>query len=141
METTSPKLPALTPEQIWRAADYVELVWRDQDTEEARARLEEFHRDGKELARLMGEFGALLLGQYLTAVPAEHADCESAYVMDKLVAVAGRYLKRWCYSGGAEVAYIAAGFLIEAMQEVDQVGQFLSDVRGDAPRWPAAVAS
>ncbi|MFI2215117.1 hypothetical protein [Streptomyces sp. NPDC020141] len=28
METTSPKTPALTPEQIRRAADYVELVWR-----------------------------------------------------------------------------------------------------------------
>ena len=143
METTSPKLlPALTPEQIWRAADYVELVWHDQDTEEARARLEEFHRDGKELARLMGEFGALLLADYLTVVPDEHADCESAYVMDKLAAVTSRYLKRWCYSGGgAEVAYIAAGFLIECMQEVDVVSQFLSDVRGDAPRWSAAVAS
>lgn len=143
METTS-KLPELTPEQIWRAADYVELVWHD---EEARARLEEFHRDGKELARLMGEFGALLLAGYLTVVPDEHAGCEAGYVMDKLVAVASRYLKRWCYSGGgAEVAFIAAGFLIECMQEVDEVGQFLSDVRGSAPRWnpapwPPAMAS
>ncbi|WP_331725487.1 hypothetical protein OG596_38105 (plasmid) [Streptomyces sp. NBC_01102] len=140
METTSPKVPALTPEQIWRAADYVELVW--QDDEEAWARLEEFHRDGKELARLVGEFGALLLDRYLTVVPAGHVDCEAGYVMDKLVAVAGRYLKRWCYSGGgAQCAYTSAGFLIECMQEVDQVSQFLSDVRGDAPWWPAAVAS
>lgn len=139
METTSPKLPELTPEQIWRAADYVELVWHDEDTEEARARLEEFHRDGKELARLMGEFGALLLADHLTVVPDEHADCGAGYVMDKLAAVASRYLKRWCYSGGgAQVAYIAAGFLIECMQEVDQVSQFLCDVRGSAPRWNPA---
>ncbi|MFH8993069.1 hypothetical protein [Streptomyces sp. NPDC017940] len=48
METTSSKLPALTPGQIWRAADYVELVWHDQDTEEARARLEKFRQDGKD---------------------------------------------------------------------------------------------
>ncbi|MGW0669748.1 hypothetical protein [Streptomyces sp. NPDC002746] len=146
METTSPKVPALTPEQIWRAADYVELVW--QDSEEAWARLEEFHQgDGRELARLMGEFGALLLADYLTVVPAEHVDCEAGYVMDKLAAVAIRYLKRWCYSGGgAHVAYTTAGFLIEVMQEVDQVHQFLSDVRGSAPQWnpaasPPAVAS
>lgn len=66
METTSPKVPEITPEQIWRAADYVELVW--QDDEEAWARLEEFHRDGKELAQLVGEFGALLLDRYLTVV-------------------------------------------------------------------------
>ncbi|MEU9189454.1 hypothetical protein AB0D14_33915 [Streptomyces sp. NPDC048484] len=139
METTS-KVPTLTPEQIWRAADYVELVW--QDNEEAWSRLNEFHRDGEELARLMGEFGALLLADYLTVVPAGHIDCESGYVMDKLVTVAGRYLKRWCYSGGgAQFAYTAAGFLIECMQEVDQVHQFLSDVRGDAPRWPAAMTS
>ncbi|MFH8993070.1 hypothetical protein [Streptomyces sp. NPDC017940] len=89
----------------------------------------------------MGEFGALLLADHLTAVPDEHADCESAYVMDKLVAVASRYFNRWCYSGGgAEVAYIAAGFLIEVMQEVDQVSQFRADVRGDVPRWLAAAA-
>ncbi|WP_326596325.1 hypothetical protein [Streptomyces brevispora] len=50
--------------------------------------------------------------------------------MDKLAAVVSRYLKRWCYSsGGAQVAHIAAGFLIECMQEVHQ---FLADVRGDA---------
>lgn len=140
METTSPKVPVLTPEQIWRAADYVELVW--QDSEESWARMEEFHRDGKELARLMGEFGALPLADYLSVVPAEHVDCESGYVMDKLTAVAIRYLKRWCYSGGgAEVAYTAAGFLIECMQEVDQVSQFLSDIRGNAPQWPAAAAA
>ncbi|MFF2236276.1 hypothetical protein [Streptomyces anulatus] len=53
--------------------------------------------------------------------------------MDKLVAVATRYLKRWCYSGGgAHTAWIAAGFLIECMQEVDQVHQFLADIRRDA---------
>ncbi|MFJ5851146.1 hypothetical protein [Streptomyces sp. NPDC092903] len=95
----------------------------------------------------MGEFGALLLADYIAVVPDEHADCESGYVMDKLAVVASRYLKRWCYSGGgAHVAYTTAGFLIEVMQEVDQVHQFLSDVRGSAPRrnpapWPVAVAS
>ncbi|WP_405461823.1 hypothetical protein OG333_00035 [Streptomyces anulatus] len=131
METTSPKVPEITPEQIWRAADYVELVW--QDDEEAWARLEEFHRDGKELAQLVGEFGALLLDRYLTVVPAGHVDCEAGYVMDKLVAVATRYLKRWCYSGGgAQCAYTSAGLLIECMQEVDQVHQSLADIRRDA---------
>ncbi|MEU8669428.1 hypothetical protein AB0C71_21350 [Streptomyces anulatus] len=131
METTPPKVPEITPEQIWRAADYVELVW--QDDEEAWARLEEFHRDGKELAQLVGEFGALLLDRYLTVVPAGHVDCEAGYVMDKLVAVATRYLKRWCYSGGgAQCAYTSAGLLIECMQEVDQVHQSLADIRRDA---------
>ncbi|MFF2236275.1 hypothetical protein [Streptomyces anulatus] len=67
MEKTSPKVPQLAPERILRACDYVELVW--QDDEEAWARLEEFHRDGKELAQLVGEFGALLLDRYLTVVP------------------------------------------------------------------------
>jgi hypothetical protein len=48
------------------------------------------------------------------------------------VAVASRYLKRWCLAGGgAQAAWIAAGFLIECMQEVDQVHQFLVDVRGN----------
>ncbi len=78
METTSPKVPQLAPEQILRACDYVELVW--QDDEEAWARLEEFHRDGKELAQLLGEFGALLLDRYLTIVPAGHVDCEAGRV-------------------------------------------------------------
>ncbi|MFH8365125.1 hypothetical protein ACH4FV_36870 [Streptomyces anulatus] len=128
MGTTSPKVPALTPEQVCRVSDYVELVW--QDDEEAWARLEEFHRDGAELAQLVGKFGALLLDRYLTAVPAGHVDCEAGYVMDKLVAVATRYLKRWCYSGGgAQYAYTSAGFLIECMQEVHQ---FLADIRRDA---------
>ncbi|WKN19291.1 hypothetical protein NEH83_37015 [Streptomyces sp. JUS-F4] len=69
----------------------------------------------------------------LTVVPTGHVDCEAGYVMDKLVAVATRYLKRWCYSvGGAQCAYTSAGFLIECMQEVDQVSQFLADIRRDA---------
>lgn len=94
------------------------------------ARLDEFHRDGQELAQLVGEFGALLLDCYLTVVPAGHVDCEAGYVMDKLVAVATRYLKRWCYSGGgAQCAYTSAGLLIECMQEVEQVHQFLADIR------------
>lgn len=130
--TTSPKTQ-LAPEQILRAADYVELVWREQGSEEEKAALAEFHADGPELARLIGEFGALLMADYLTAVPDEHDDCESAYVAGKLVAVASRYLKRWCLASGAgaHTAWIAAGFLIECMQEVDQVGQFLADIRGD----------
>ncbi|MEU2226695.1 hypothetical protein [Streptomyces sp. NPDC018347] len=77
METTSLKIQ-LTPEQIRRAADYVELVWQEQGSEEEKVRLAEFHADGPELARLIGEFGALLLADYLTAVPDEHADCDSA---------------------------------------------------------------
>ncbi|AXU16792.1 hypothetical protein [Streptomyces clavuligerus] len=130
METVSSKVPALTPEQIRRAADYVELVWREQGTEEERARLEEFHSDG-ELAKLIGEFGAMLLRDHISVVPAEHVGCDSGYVMDQLVSVAGRYLKRWCLAGGgAQTAWIAAGFLIECMQEVDQVHQFLADIRG-----------
>ncbi|MFJ4972706.1 hypothetical protein [Streptomyces sp. NPDC088755] len=142
METTSPKLPQLAPEQIRRACDYVELVWQEQGSEEDKAALAVFHADGSELARLIGEFGALLLADYITAVPEAHADCESAYALRQLVAVASRYLKRWCLAGGgAHTAWIAAGFLIECMQEVDEVSQFLCDVRGDAARWPAAVAS
>ncbi|MFJ1804032.1 hypothetical protein [Streptomyces sp. NPDC088180] len=66
-------------------------------------------------------------------MPDEHADCQSAYVAEKLVTVASRYLKRWCLAGGgAHTAWIAAGFLIECMQEVDQVHQFIADVCGDA---------
>lgn len=139
--TTSPKTQ-LAPEQILRAADYVGLVWQEQGSEEDKAALAEFHADGRGLARLIGEFGALLLADYLTVVPDEHADCESAYVTEKLVTVASRYLKRWCLAGGgAHTAWIAAGFLIECMQEVDQVHQFLADVRGDAyAGQPAAAA-
>ncbi|GHH88838.1 hypothetical protein GCM10018793_70000 [Streptomyces sulfonofaciens] len=42
METTPPKMPQLAPEQILRAADYVELVWQEQGSEEEKAALEEF---------------------------------------------------------------------------------------------------
>ncbi|MEV6734551.1 MULTISPECIES: hypothetical protein [unclassified Streptomyces] len=140
METTSPKAQ-LAPEQILRAADYVELVWQEQGSEEEKAALAEFHADGPELARLIAEFGALLLADYLTVVPDEHADCESAYVLGQLVEVASRYLKRWCLAGGgAHTAWIAAGFLIECMQEVDQVSQFLADIRGDADAGHPAAA-
>ncbi|MGZ0200592.1 hypothetical protein ACNFR7_10440 [Streptomyces sp. RM1] len=143
METTSPKVPQLAPEQILRAADYVELVWKEQGSEEEKAALAEFHADGPELARLIGEFGALLLADYLTVVPEEHADCESAYVLGQLVTVASRYLKRWCLASGAgaHTAWIAAGFLIECMQEVDQVHQFLCDIRGDAHAGQPAAAA
>lgn len=142
METTSPKAQ-LAPEQIRRACDYVELVCREQGSEEEKAALAEFHADGPELARLVGEFGALLLADYITAVPDEHADCESAYALRQLVTVASRYLKRWCLAGdgGAQTALIAAGFLIECMQEVDQVSQFLADVRGDAGAGYVAAAA
>lgn len=88
----------------------------------------------------MGEFGALLLAGYPTIVPDEYTECDSGPVLGQPVSVASRYLKRWCYSGGgAQAAWITAGFLIKCMQEVDQVHQFLSDIRGDAPRWPAAA--
>ncbi|MFJ8098302.1 hypothetical protein [Streptomyces griseofuscus] len=76
-------------------------------------------------------------------MPEEHADCESAYVLGQLVTVASRYLKRWCLASGAgaHTAWIAAGFLIECMQEVDQVHQFLADIRGDVgARYGAAAA-
>lgn len=72
---TTPPTTQLAPEQILRAADYVEPAWRERGSEEDRAALAEFHADGPELARLIGEFGALLLADYLTVVPDEHADC------------------------------------------------------------------
>ncbi|MFF6835208.1 hypothetical protein ACFY84_25580 [Streptomyces sp. NPDC012438] len=84
----------LALEQNLRAADYVELVWQEQSSEEEKAALAEFNAEGPELARLIGEFGALLLADHLTAVPDEHADCESAYVVRKPVTVASRYLER-----------------------------------------------
>ncbi|MFE0580256.1 hypothetical protein [Streptomyces sp. NPDC058874] len=141
METMSPKPSVLTPEQIARAADYIELVWQEQGTQEERARLEEFHAEGDELATLIGEFGAMLLRDHIRVVPDGHADCESAYVVDQLVAVTSRYLKRWCLAGGgAPAAHMAAGFLIECMQEVDQVSQYLADIRGNiAAEWPATA--
>lgn len=133
METTSPKVPQLAPEQVLRACDYVELVWQEQGSEEEKAALAEFHADGRELTRLIGEFGALLLAGHLTVVPDEHAGCESAYAAGKLMTVASRYLKRWCLAGGgAHTEWIAAGFLIECMQDVDEVHQFLADIRRDA---------
>src|SRR5690349_16968225 len=107
METTTSKLPELAPEQIQRAADYVELVWRSQGSEQDRVALAEFHADGLELALLMGEFGALLLADYISVVPDEHVDCEAGDVLGDLVAVASRYLRRWCHSGGgAQAAYV-----------------------------------
>jgi hypothetical protein len=117
----------------------VELVWQEQGSEEEKAALEKFHADGPELARLIDEFGALLLTDY---VPDEHADCESAYVAGQLVIVASRYLKRWCLAGGgAHTAWIAAGFLIECMQEVDQVHQFLADIHSDSRAWHGTAAA
>ncbi|MFI8405178.1 hypothetical protein ACIGG5_33725 [Streptomyces sp. NPDC085463] len=141
METTPPKTQP-TPEQIARAADYIELVWQEQGSQEERVRLEEFHADGDELAKLIGGFGAMLLRDHITVVPDEHADCESAYVAGKLVTVAGRYLKRCCLASGAgaHTAWIAAGFLIECMQEVGTVHQHLADICRDAAfGWPATA--
>ncbi|WP_335938987.1 hypothetical protein [Streptomyces sp. PTD5-9] len=43
--------------------------------------------------------------------------------------------------GGTASAWIAAGFLIECVQEVDQVHQFLADVHGDAYAGRPAVAA
>lgn len=110
----------------------MELVWWYQDPDEQRAALARFHTDGPELARLIGEFGALLLTGYLTAVPDEHTDCESAYVLHRLVAVTSRCLHGRCRTGGAQAARETAGFLIACMQEADQVHQFLTDIRGNA---------
>ncbi|MEV7659606.1 hypothetical protein AB0O39_36260 [Streptomyces anulatus] len=111
----------------------MELVWQEQGSEGEKAALARFHADGPVLARLIGEFGALLLADHLTVVPDEHAGCESAYVAGKLVTVASRYLKRWCLASGAGAhsAWIAAGFLTECMQEVDEVHQFFADIRRD----------
>ncbi|MDN3293408.1 hypothetical protein QWM81_05010 [Streptomyces ficellus] len=40
-----------------------------------------------------------------------------------------------------QTAWTAAAFLIECMQEVDQVSQFLADIRGDTrARYGAAAA-
>ncbi|MFH8295370.1 hypothetical protein [Streptomyces sp. NPDC018059] len=56
--------------------------------------------------------------------------------------MASRYLKRWCLAGGgAHTAWIAAGFLIECVQEVDQVHQFLTDIRSDAGARCGAAAA
>lgn len=96
----SPQVPQPAPEQILRAADYVERVWQEQGSKEEKTALAEFHADGPKLARLIGEFGALLLADYLTAVTDEHADCKSAHVLGQLVTVASRRLKRWCLAGG-----------------------------------------
>lgn len=139
METI--QLNVLTPEQIARAADYIELVWQEQGTEEERARLEAFHADGAELAKLIGEFGGMLLADYISAVPDEHVDCESGYVVGQLVVVTIRYLKRWCLAGGgANAARVAAEFLIACMQEVDTVHQYLADIRRNAAYgWPTAI--
>ncbi|MEU8698850.1 hypothetical protein AB0C61_14445 [Streptomyces sp. NPDC048680] len=119
------------------AADYVELVRQDQGSEQERAALEKCHQDAEALVRLKGEFGALLPAGYLTVVPDEHTECDSGHVLRQLVTAVSRYPKRWCYSGGsAQAARITTGFLIQCMQEADQVHQFLSNVRGDAPRRP-----
>ncbi|MGW9453794.1 hypothetical protein [Streptomyces sp. NPDC055632] len=127
-------------ERMMRAADYIELVWLYQGTEREQTELAAFHADNR-LAPTIGEFGTLLLTRHLTAVPDEHADCEAGHVMHQLATVTSRYLKRWCLAGGgAHSARIAAEFLIECMQEVDQVSQFLADVRGDiATGWPATT--
>ncbi|EHM25654.1 hypothetical protein SPW_5933 [Streptomyces sp. W007] len=56
-------MPQLAPEQILRACDYVELVWQEQGSEEDKAAPAEFHADGPEPARLIGEFDLSLLRQ------------------------------------------------------------------------------
>ncbi|MFJ9080332.1 hypothetical protein ACIRO3_34625 [Streptomyces sp. NPDC102278] len=124
----------LSAQEIGRAADYVELVFQYQGHVKERAALEEFHRDGKGLARLMSAFGALLFRDHMTVLPDEHADCEAEYVLDALTAVNIRYFQRWCLAGGgAPTAWMAAEFLIECMQEQgDQTHQILCDVRGAA---------
>ncbi|MFC7924522.1 hypothetical protein [Streptomyces cinereoruber] len=127
-------------ERMARAADYVELVWRYQGTEQEQTELAAFHADNR-LARTIGEFGTLLLPRHLTAVPDEHADCEAGYVMDHLAAVTSLDLMRRCLTGDAvETLWPAAQFLIECMQEVDQVNQHLADVRSDIATGRPATA-
>ncbi|MFF9042267.1 hypothetical protein ACF090_43180 [Streptomyces sp. NPDC014892] len=81
------------PWQIQRATDYVELVWGSRGGEQDRAALAEFHADGLELALLIGEFGALLLTDYISVVPDEHTDCDAGHVLGDLVALTSRYLR------------------------------------------------
>ncbi|WP_234323325.1 hypothetical protein [Streptomyces bikiniensis] len=127
-------------ERMTRAADYVELVWRHQGTEREQTELAAFHADNR-LARTVGEFGTLLLTRHLTAVPDGHVGCEAGYVLDRLATVTNRDLMRRCLTGNAvEAAWSAAQFLIECMQEVDQVSQFLADVRGDIATGRPATA-
>lgn len=74
-------------------------------------------------------------------MPDRHADCEASYVMDKSAAVTSRELMRRRLAGDAvEAAWSAARFLIECMQEADQVSQFLADVRGDIATGRPATA-
>ncbi|MFJ3505387.1 hypothetical protein [Streptomyces sp. NPDC090135] len=128
-------------ERMVRAADYTELVWRYQGTGQEQTELAAFHSDGSALARAVGEFGTVLLTRHLTTVPDEHADCEAGYVMHKLATVTSRDLMRRCLtSDGAETAWSAARFLVECMQEVDQVSQLLADVRGDVATGQPATA-
>ncbi|MFF9780121.1 hypothetical protein ACF1HJ_41575 [Streptomyces sp. NPDC013978] len=102
----------------------MELVWGSRGGEQDRAALAEFQVDGLELALLMGEFGALLLTDYISVVPAEHTDCDAGHVLGDLVALTSRYLRRRCHTGGgAQAAYMAAALLIECVQEVDQVSR------------------
>ncbi|WP_391653177.1 hypothetical protein [Streptomyces tamarix] len=80
----------------------MEPVWREQGSKDDEAKLAQFHADGPEPARPVGEFGALLLADHLTAAPDEHSDCESAHALRQSVTVTSRYLKRWCLAGGGE---------------------------------------
>jgi len=79
METTTSQVPQLAPEQIVRAADYLELVWRYQDGEQERATLTVFPRRRPGAGVLVGEFGELLLADYISVMPDGHTDCESGY--------------------------------------------------------------
>ncbi|MFK0017070.1 hypothetical protein [Streptomyces sp. NPDC091027] len=136
----------LTAEEIGRAADYVQLIFEGRYDAAARAAVQEFHRDERALARLMCDFGELLLREHITVFPAGedhacvHAE-DAEYALTNLTEVVVRYFKWWCLGGGG--APVAAGFLIECMQEEGgHTLQILSDVRQAAdPAWRTAPAA
>ncbi|MFD7964342.1 hypothetical protein ACFV5J_26445 [Streptomyces zaomyceticus] len=74
METMPAEPYMLTPERITRAADYVELVWKEKRAGGA-GPAGEVSRRGDELAILVGESGAMLLADHISGVPDDHAEC------------------------------------------------------------------
>ncbi|MFE3660154.1 hypothetical protein [Streptomyces sp. NPDC059165] len=72
-----------------------------------RAALAEFHADGLELALLVGEFGALLLADYISVVPDEDHDSAAGRVLGDLVAVT--VPEALVHAGGGERASCRPG--------------------------------
>ncbi|MFI5867419.1 hypothetical protein [Streptomyces sp. NPDC051546] len=139
--STTGNANALTAEEIERAADYVQLVFQSQGHDRDWAALEEFHRDGYALAKLMSAFGTLLLSDHITLIPEDHPayDAEED-APEVLTEVAIRDFQHWCLQGAT--GWMAAVFLIEYMQEQgDQTLQILADVRQAARYTPQDTAA